>query len=102
MALKQVVYILRDTRTESAVLSYAFPQGKEEVCTVLMLEQQIDFINENKGVFTLCTVSGNTVQNTVEHDKHTDGQKLLAEIENVITNQAVIYIHIRFLCKGVK
>ena len=102
MALQQVIHILRNTGTERTVLSDAFPKCKQEVCRILMLEQKIDFVDDNKGVFALGTVSGNAVQYTVKHYKHTDGQKLFAEIENVIADKAVIDIYIRFLGKGVK
>ena len=51
-----------------------------------MLEQKVDLINEDEGVFALGSVLRNTVQDRVEDDQHTDGHKLLAEVKNVIAN----------------
>ena len=50
MGLKQVVHILRDARGISTVLSHTLPKGEQEVCTVLVLEQKVDLINEDEGV----------------------------------------------------
>ena len=71
MALQQVIHILRNTGTERTVFANAFPKGKQEVCRILMLEQKIDFVDDNKGVFALGTVGSNAVQYTVKHYKHT-------------------------------
>ena len=81
MGLKQVVHILRDARGISTVLSHTLPKGEQEVCAVLVLEQKVDFINEDEGVLALSSVLRNTVQNRVEDDQHTDGHKLLAEVK---------------------
>ena len=102
MGLKQVVHILRDARGISAVLSHTLPKGEQEVCTVLVLEQKVDFIDEDEGVLALGTVGRNTVQDRVEDDQHTDGHKLLAEVKDVIADQAVIRVHIGFLGEGVQ
>ena len=102
MGLKQVVHILRDARGISAVLSHTLPKGEQEVCTVLVLEQKVDLINEDKGVLTLCSVLRNTVQDRVEDDQHTDGHKLFAEIKDVVANQAIVRVHIGFLGEGVQ
>ena len=90
MALQKVIHILRNTGTERTVLTDAFPQGKQEVCRILMLEQKIDFVNDDKGVFALGTVGGNAVKDTVKNNEHTDGQKLFAEIKNVIAYETVV------------
>ncbi len=76
VGLKQVVHILRDARGISAVLSHTLPKGEQEVCTVLVLEQKVDFIDEDEGVLALGTVGRNTVQDRVEDDQHTDGHIL--------------------------
>lgn len=102
VGLKQVVHILRDARGISAVLSYTLPKGEQEVCTVLVLEQKVDFIDEDEGVLALSSVLCNTVQDRVEDDQHTDGHKLLAEVKDVIADQAVIRVHIGFLGEGVQ
>ena len=102
MALQKVVHILCNAGGISAVLSYTLPKRKQEVCRILVLEQEVDFINEDKGLLTFSTVLCNTVQNRVEDDKHTDRHKLLAEVKNVITDKSVIRINIGWLCKGIQ
>ena len=67
-----------------------------------MLEQKINLVNEDKGLFAFCSVLRNAVQNAVENDKHTDRHKLFTEVENIIANKAIIRIHIGRLCKGVE
>ena len=61
MALQEVVHVLRDARAVRPVLTHTLPEGKEEVRTVLVLEQQINFINENKRVPAFRPVLGNAV-----------------------------------------
>ena len=67
-----------------------------------MLEKQVNLINEDIGVLALRSVLRNAVEDRVENDKHTDGHKLLAEVENIVADQAVVGINIRLLCKGIK
>ena len=102
MGLKQVVHILRDARGIRALLSHTLPKGEQKVCTVLVPEQKVDFIDEDKGVLALGSVLRNTVKDRVEDDQHTDGHKLFAKIKNVIADQAIVRVHIGFLCKGVQ
>ena len=49
VALQQVVHILGDARTVRPVLTHTLPEGKEEVCRVFMLKEQVNLVNENKG-----------------------------------------------------
>ena len=102
MALQKVIHILCDARRLGSVLSYTLPKGKEEVCTVLVLEKQVNLINENIGVLALRSVLRDTVENGVEDNKHTDGHKLLTEVKNVVANQAVVSVNICLLCEGIK
>ena len=102
MALQKVVHILSDTGCVCTVLSYTLPECKEEVCRILVLEQKINLINEDKGLLTLCSVLCDSVQNTVKDDKHTDRHKLLAEVENVITDKSIVSIYICLLCKSIQ
>ena len=76
VGLEQIVHILRDARGISTVLSHTLPKGEQEVCAVLVLEQKVDFINEDEGVLALSSVLRNTVQDRVEDDQHTDGHMI--------------------------
>ena len=66
MALQKVIDVLGYSTCVCTVFSHTLPQGKEEVCRVFVLEQKINFINEDKGVLTLCTVLCDTVQDRVK------------------------------------
>ena len=61
MALQKVVHILRNTRTVRTVFTHTLPEGKEEVCRVFVLKEQIDFINKNKGISAFGSVLSDTV-----------------------------------------
>ena len=61
VALQKVVHILRDACAVRTVLSYSFPERKEEVCGVFVLKEQINLINENESVSAFGSVLGNTV-----------------------------------------
>ena len=61
MALQEVIDILCDTRAVRPVLTHTLPEGKKEVGTVFVLEQQINLINENKGVPAFRPVLGDAV-----------------------------------------
>ena len=67
-----------------------------------MLEQEIDFINEDEGIFALCTVLCNAVEDGVQYHQHPDGHKLLAEVKDVVADESVVGIHIGVLGKGVQ
>ena len=68
--MQKIINILCDTGTESAVLSNTFPKRKQEIGAILMLEKQVYFINDNKGVFTFRTVLRDAIKNTVQHYQH--------------------------------
>ena len=61
VALQEVVYILGDTSTVRPVLTHTLPEGKEEVCRVFMLKEQVNLVNENKGVPAFRPVLGDAV-----------------------------------------
>ena len=72
MALQEVVHVLRDACAVRPVLTHTLPEGKEEIRTVFVLEQQINLINEYKRVPAFRPVLGDAVQNTVKHHKHAE------------------------------
>ena len=72
MALEQVIDVLSDTCCKCAVLTDTLPKGKQEVCRIFVLEQELDFINKDECCLTLRSVLRDTVENTVHYDKHTD------------------------------
>lgn len=78
MALQKIVHVLGDPGAERAVLTHSLPEGKQEVGAVFMLKEQVDFINNNEGVFSFGSVLGDAVQDAVQYHQHPDGKKLLA------------------------
>ena len=102
MALQQIFHVLRDTRNESAVLTHTLPQGKEEVRRILVLEQQIDLVNKDIGLSSLCLILGDTVQDTVKNYEHTDRHKRSAKLVNVIADKAALSVYVGLLCEGIK
>ena len=102
MALQQIFHVLSDTRNESTVLTHTLPQGKEEVRGIFVLEQQIYFVDKDIGLSSLRLVLGDTVQDTVKNDEHTDGHKRSTKLVNVIADKATLGVYVGLICKGVK
>ena len=64
----------------SAVLSYTLPKREQEVCRILVLEQEVDFINEDIGLSAPRLVCGNSIEDIIKHHKHSDRHQCSAEI----------------------
>ena len=97
MGLKQVVHVLRDARGISTVLSHTLPKGEQEVSAILVLEQKVDFIDEDEGVLTLSSVLRNAVQGRVKDNQHTDWHKLFAEVKDAEVYYRGGFLHAAFL-----
>ena len=67
-----------------------------------MLEQQIDFVDVELCIFAELAVADDAVEHAVQHNEHTDRQELLAEVADVIAENAGIGVYIRVLGKGVE
>lgn len=91
-----------DTSTERPVLTHTLPEREQEVGAVLVLEQQVNLVDEDKGVLALRAVRRDAVEDAVEHDEHTDGQKLLAEIKDVVADETTVHVDVRLLGEGIK
>ena len=102
MALQQIFHILRDTKDISVVLTHLFPHRKEEVLGVVVLEQKVDLVDEDIGLSSLRSVLGDTVEDTVKNNEHTDRHKLFAKLVNVIADKAAMGVHVGLLCKGIE
>ena len=102
MGLQKVVDILRQPCAAGPVFAHPLPEGKQEIRAVLMLEQQIDFINIKPCILAKLAVSDDAVEYAVQHNQHADRQKLLAEVTDVIAKNAGIGVHVRVLGKGVE
>lgn len=94
MRLQQILHVLCDTENKGVILSHFLPHGKEEVCGVFVPKKQIDLVNEDIRLSSLCSVLGDTVENAVKHNKHTDWHELLSEFVNVIADETAAGIHV--------
>ena len=97
VGLKQVVHVLRDARGISTVLSHMLPKGEQEVSAILVLEQKVDFIDEDEGVLALSSVLRNAVQGRVKDNQHTDWHKLFAEVKDAEVYCRGGFLHAAFL-----
>ena len=102
MGLEEVVHILCDAGAAGPVFADALPEGEQEVRAVLMLEQQIDLVNIDPGIPPLLAVADDTVEDAVQHHQHAHGQKLTAQVPDVIAEDAGIGVHIGGFGEGVQ
>ena len=61
MALQEVIDILGYTRCIRIVLTHTLPESKKDVCRILVLKQEIDFIIENESVSAFGTIGCNAI-----------------------------------------
>lgn len=45
MGLQQIIDVLRQPRAAGPVFAHSFPEGEQEIGAVLVLKQQVDFVN---------------------------------------------------------
>ena len=102
MGLQQIVDVLRQPRAAGPVFAHSFPEGKQEVCAVLMLEQQVNFVDVEPCILAELAVADDAVEHAVQHNEHADRQKLFAKVTDVVAENAGIGIHVRVLGKGVE
>jgi len=96
------LHILRQPSYAGTVLSDTFPEGEQEVGAVLMLEQQVDLVDVDPGVFAQLPVADHPVEDAVQHHQHTNRQKLLAQIPDVVTDDTAVGVHVGALGEGVE
>ena len=86
MTLEKVIYILGLPGRTGAVLSDTLPEREKEIGRILVLEQQINLVNIYPRIPPQLAVADYPVEDTVQHNQHTNRQQLLAQIPNVIAN----------------
>ena len=67
-----------------------------------MLEQQIDLVNIDPGVPSQFSVPDDAVEYAVQNHQHTNRQKLLAQIPDIVAKDTGVGIHIGGLGEGVQ
>ena len=102
MGLQQIVDILRQPRAAGTVFAHSFPEREQEIGTVFMLEQQVNFVDVEPCVFAEFAVADDAVEHAVQHNEHTDRQELFSKVADIVAENAGIGIHVRVLGKGVE
>lgn len=102
VALEKILHILCDTGGAGSVLAHPLPQGEQEVGAVLMLEQQIDLVDVDPCVFAESSVADYPVEDAVQNNQHAHGQKLFAQIPDVVADDAAVGIYVGALGEGVE
>ena len=67
-----------------------------------MLEQQINLVNVDPGISSLLAVADDAVEDAVQHHQHAHGQKLAAQIADVIAEDVGIRVYIGGFGKGIQ
>ena len=67
-----------------------------------MLKQQVDLVDVDPGAFAQRAVSDDSVEDAVQHHQHPDGQKLFAQITDVVAKNPGVGVHIGGLGEGVE
>ena len=99
---QQLVYVLRQAGDEPVILADAFPQLVKEVGAVLISKQDIELIRHNPGALAAFLVLDDPVVDRVQRHQHPQRHQLLAQLPDVVVNNAGLGIHIRVLGKGVE
>ena len=102
MGLQQIVDVLRQPRAAGTIFAHPLPEREQEIGAVLVLEQQVNFVDVEPCIFAELAVADDAVEHAVQYDQHADRQKLLAEVTDVIAKNAGIRVHIRVLGEGVE
>ena len=102
MTLEKIADVLGDAQTACVIFAHSLPEREQEVGTIFVLEEQIDFVHIHPGAPAHLPVSDNAVEDGIQHHQHTNGQKLLAQVTNIITEDTAACIHIGGLRKGVQ
>ena len=102
MGLQQIIDVLRQPRAAGPVFAHSFPEGEQEIGAVLVLKQQVDFVDIKPCILTELAIADDTIEHAVQYDQHTDRQELLAEVTDVIAKNAGIGVHVRVLGKRIQ
>ena len=102
VGLEQIVHILGQAGAAGTILSNPLPKGEQKVGAVLMLEQQIDFIDIDPGIPPQAAVAGDSVEKAVQDHQHAHGEQLFAQLPDIIAGDAGAHVHIGGFGKGVE
>ena len=67
-----------------------------------MLEKQVYLVDDYPGISALHTVCHYTVKYAVQYHQHANGQKLLAEVADIVTHDTAVGVHVGVLSKCVQ
>ena len=102
MTLKKIANVLCNARTAGTIFPHPLPEGEQKVCRILVLKQQVNLIDVDPGALAQRAVADDPVEDAVQHHQHADGQKLLAQITDVVAENSRIGIHVGGLGEGIE
>ena len=102
MGLQQIVDVLRQPRAAGPVFAHPFPEREQEIRAVLVLKQQVNFVDIKPCILAEFAIADDAVEHAVQYDQHTDRQELFAKVTDVVAENAGIGIHVRVLGKRVE
>ena len=102
IGLQKLLDVLADTRIAGSAFTCPLPLLKQEVGAVLAPEEQVDLVYENERHAALLAVAEHAVVDGVEHDEHTHGAQVLAEIVDVVADVRIVGCDVRLIRKGIE
>ena len=99
---KQVFDILGDTCRNTAPFTESLPDFHRISGGLLLLQKQVHLVDVVTGGLVGGTVDGNSVPYLILYHKHTDLFQLLAQLLNVIADNAVIDVHIALVIEHIE
>ena len=102
MGLQQIIDVLRQPRAAGTVFAHPLPEREQEIGAVLVLKQQVNFVDVEPCIFTEFSVADDAVEYAVQHNQHADRQELLTEVTDVIAEDSGVGVHIRVLGERVE
>ena len=95
MTGKQVLDVLRDAGRDAAPFAEAFPDLDAVGSRLLFAQQKVELVHVVPGRLALGAVLCYTSPDLVLNDQHAKLFQLFTQFLNVITDQAVLHIHVR-------
>jgi len=101
-AAQKVFDILGDTCRDSAPFAESLPDFHRIGSGLFLLQKQVHLVDVVAGGLVGSAVDGNAVPHLVLHHQHTDLFQLLAQLLDVIADNAVVDVHITLVVEHIE
>ena len=101
-AAQKVFDVLRDTGRDAAPFAESLPDFHRISGGLLLLQKQVHLVDVITGGLVGSAVNGNAVPHLILDHQHTDFLELLAQLLNVIADNAVIDVHIALVIEHIE